>query len=226
MPTGFQAFNDGGNLQIDADYRNMLLIKSGQFTANNTTAAADAWYNQNITTWQNTTEFAMLAVRAVFPNKLVLTAGAWRNGMKIPNFFYPQGGESFTFQYYIYDLVAPNPAHTYGMQVFNPSGQLVYSALDFPLKIIDSIAVGAYTAPHTNVALMCCGGGYLVDDDGFDVETYFTRTWWSGASLGSETVHYTNPGAGGSTNGGLWGLDTQYAIVCDVTNVPLNYSRY
>ncbi|WCO82118.1 hypothetical protein vBPpSSYP_136 [Pseudomonas phage vB_PpS_SYP] len=224
MPTGFQAFNDGGNLQIDADYRNMLLIKSGQFTASNSQTSADAWYISMMNTWNNTTPFAMIAVKALYPNKLVLTPGSWKGGKKIPNFFFPQNGTS-TFQYYIYDLVPPNPAHTYGMQIFKENGELVYSALDYPLKIIDSINTdgGAYTAPIDNTALMCIGGGYFVDDDGVDVESTFTRTWWEGRSVKVEVVHYTNPGGSG---GGFWGQSTQWLMVCDVTNVPLNYSRY
>lgn len=227
MPTGFQSIGDAGIYQIDADYRNMLLIKSGQFTADNAATVRDAWFNDNVTTWQNTTQYAMMAVRAVSPNMLTLTAGAWRSGMKVPSFFYPQAGQSHTFQYYIYDLVGPNPAHTYGMQVFNPSGQLVYSALDHPLKIIAYTNVQAggnpfYTGPHSELAWMCTGGGYYIDEDGFDAESTFIRTYWIGNSLYANSITYTNP----SEQVSQLGLNNQYGVVVDVTNVPKNYSRY
>jgi len=230
VAAGITVYNDSNVVQVDESYRNMVLIKSGQFTANLSATHQDLWWSSLQTVWARTTPNAIMAVRTPYPG-LCLGPGSYRDGRKVCSFFYP-ANQTVTFQYYIYDLVSPSLSDRVGMQVFNSQSVLVYSAYDIPLRVIDyvdtrdkpSIVDVIYRAPHLNVAACCIAGGYMVDVDGVDVELSYARTYWSGLDFKGYTVNYVNdaPGAGPT---GYWGTGYQNFLMVDVSNVPLNYER-
>jgi hypothetical protein len=228
MTAGITVYNTGNIVQIDETYRNMVLLRSGQFTANLANTTADLWYKNFLQdTWVKTTKHAQLFVTCPNPG-ITMGAGSYRNGYKIPNFFYPQG-QSVTFQFYIYDLVGAALSDRVGLQIFDGAATLVYSAYDYPLRLIHHFRASGqgtgtlvYTAPHSNIAIASAGGGYAWDDDGVDSESFFTRLWTAGAQVHARTVSYTNPGGAG---GGGYGDPDPVVQVADISNVPLNYVR-
>lgn len=229
MTAGITVYNTNNIVQIDETYRNMVLIKSGQYTANDANTNADLWYLNLLTdVWMKTTPHAVLFIKAPSPG-ITLGPGSYRDGHKVCNFFYPQA-QSVTFQYYIYDLVGPALSDRVGLQIFDASSNLVYSAYDYPLRILsmfrhelDPISPTLiYTAPHANIALASAAGGYRYDDDGVDVQSFFKRTYISGANVYAHTVEYANPS---TTAVGFYGDTATTLMVLDTTSVPINYTR-
>lgn len=229
MTAGITVYNDTtGTIQIDETYRNMLLIRSGQFTASGAATAQDLWYTTFLSTWKRTTPFAMMAVRCEYPNMVTLGPGSYRDGLKICNFNYPQNGSAL-IQFYIYDLVGPALSDRLGMQIFDGGANLCYSAYDYPLRIVANTELGynpsglVYMGSHMGLAYAATGGGYYVDIDGIDIEETWMRTWWNGLGLYASSVKYTNDLPGPEL--GQFGLAEQRGIIVDVRNVPLTYER-
>lgn len=230
MTAGITVYNDNNTVQIDETYRNMVLLKSGQFTANRAATNQDLWWLSNQDVWTKTSPHAILAVRHPYPG-LVLGPGSYREGRKVCNFFYPPD-DTVTFQYYIFDLVGPALSDRVGMQVFDGNSNLIYSAYDFPLRVVQALntddATGQtsyiWQAPHTNIAVSAVAGGYYLDSDGIEWESWYSRTYWDGLFLRGYSVTYTNPG-GENDPQGQWGTTSQELLMIDVSNVPLNYLR-
>lgn len=231
MAAGITVYNDSNTIQVDGDYRNMLLVASGQFTANNQTSAQDLWYGQLLNIWRRLTPAGMLAVRCVSGFGINTTIGSYRGSIKICNFGYKRNTNT-SFQYYIFDNVNPISLSTSGLQVFNDLGELVYDAYDYPLKIVSVLDLGdppntntvVYTGPHSNLANACLSGGNEFSDDGQDGEEWTTWTLWSGQSLIARQ-DFNDQAGGGGQGIGTWGLRQQSAIIVDTTNLPLNYDR-
>jgi len=230
MPVGFEAINTSNVVQIDENYRNMVLLKSGQFTANDTTTAQDLWWINNQDVWTKTTANAIIAIRCPYPG-VVMGPGSYRSGLKVCNFLYPTG-DSVTIQYYIFDLVPPTNSDHVGMQIFDASGNLIYSAYDYPLRVIGyentefpTFPGNDYTYALSNgdFAVVGLGGGYTLDIDGIDAETSLVRTYSRGNLFYSYPVQYVNDAPGEAAEQ----IGTEYPayLFVDTSNVPLNYLR-
>lgn len=231
MPIGIQVTNTSGTIQVDDTYRNMLLVASGQFTVNNQTSDQDLWYTHLQNNVPILSANAMLVMRVVSSVGLSPQIGSYRGTRKVVNFGYIRNTQ-VTFQYYIYDLVAPTNS-LLGFQSFDVYGNLVYDAMDYPFKILATVMIelttpsqahAVYTAPHSNVAYGCLGGGNYFSDDGYDGESYICYTYFSGPTL--IAYHsYSDQAGGGGQGIGNWGDWRQYGVVVDVTNLPLNFRR-
>lgn len=234
MAAGIQVYNQSGFVQIDEQFKNYHLIRSGQFTASAAATNADLWWSTFYQdTWRYCTPFAMIALVAPAPG-LVASVGSMRSGVKMPNFLF-YGGGPITFQFYIFDLIPPAPSGA-GLQVYAPDASLVYDAASLQMRVLAQLrgiaqwpygqqyAKAFYTQPEGKpIAWVCTSGGYQYDDDGDDVEVYATYTYISGTSL----IGWTNYSLGGGAGiPGLYGNAEQQGLIIDTTYLPANYARY
>lgn len=226
MTAGIQIFNSSNIVQVDENYRNFLLVASGQFTASIANINSNAWWLQFQYIWTKLTSQAIMAVRTTTYPGLNLNIGSYRDGLKVCNFSFRTDQPPIPFQFYIYDNVPANNSNL-GMQVFNASGQLVYDAQDYPLKVvtaIDSEFGGlTYNGAHANLAYASSGGGYWFDCDGSDTEEVRCYTHWSGNTLVPNFLENIRDAGGDPL--GQYGRADQSGIIVDVTNVPTTFTR-
>lgn len=230
MIAGFETRNSSGTIQVDSTQRNYLLIKSGQFSWNARDMAntAKRWAAENPI---GQTGASILMVRSTNPGGVRPSTGSYIGARKYCNFGYTLL-DSGSFQYYIFDLVAPSLADRFGLQTFDEKGNLTYNALDYPLRILYTGRSGnahpttnlLYTAPHPNIAYGCFSGGKDVNHDDIDVECYYTYLRMAGSSVYTNVI-YDEYGSSDGMGVGNWGDAEMTVGIVDTTNIPLNWSR-
>lgn len=229
--SGLQTFSSvDQRIQVDTNNRTMLLLKSGQFTINDSTAAN--WVGEIADITGRMTAASLMCYRAPNPG-IHPTIGAYRNGNKLVNFTYLHGA-SVTFQYYIFDLLQANLSSRLGLQTFDTSGNLIFDAMDFPLKMmslvqseyIDGGHRVVYTAPHSNIAAGCLAGGSTVQFYETDSESRSMYMYNQGTQIIQWGLYDPNPeGWVSIPQYGSFGTNQMNSIVIDTTNIPLNYLR-
>ena len=136
MPAGFQAFNNGGMLQIDENYVNLGLIAKGQLTPS--TATPDGQVGAFKMAEVSVTGVApIIAVRANYAVALgdVRQSGSTWTFRLCVNTTTDWDGTALT--YYIFDQVPP-VAHGVGLQVFRGDGVCTF---DSNYKYFNPVAV-------------------------------------------------------------------------------------
>lgn len=230
MPAGVQIMNQQGVVQVDSSYRNYLLLKSGQFSLGTypDPTAVTRWIAEQPPVQ---TAHSLLLVQApgwgIRP-----TTGSYVGGRKLCNFGFLKNSPP-SFQYYIFDLVPPNSADKFGLQVFDKSGQIIYNALDYPLKIVKvartlrvfNVPQVVYTSPYVEVAYGSLSGGKFtsVDADGSEINLTFLST--DGNKVMSRWFDDNNGDTAGIGFDGNFGDDIMTVAVADVRGIPLNWSR-
>lgn len=228
---GLQTFSTvDQRVQVDTNNRTMLMLKSGQFTINNNTAGS--WVNEIANITGRMTAATLMCYSAPSPG-IHPSIGAYRNGNKLINFTYLKGA-SVTFQYYIFDLLQANLSSRLGLQTFDASGNLIFDAMDFPLKMmgliqseyIDATPRVVYTAPHSNIAVGCLGGGATVQFYEQDSESRTVYMYTQGTQVAQWGLYDPNPeGWISIPQYGSFGSNQMNSIVIDTTNLPKNYLR-
>lgn len=225
MEEGFQTRNTKGVIQVDSKDRNFLLIKSGQFTFDGR-YPVDLWERWKAEQPNGQTAASIMLVRTADGRSMRPTTGGYIDGKKFCNFGYIRS-DANTFQYYMFDLVAPSLSDTLGLQTFDAKGNLSYNALDYPLRIMyasrqyrDTV----FTAPHSNFAYGVLSGGKDVNNDAVDVECYYTYIYAQGNTVKVDVIYdeFGNPEGAGVGN---YGDAQSTIIIADVTNIPKNWSR-
>lgn len=231
MTVGLNTFTDTGLVQVDTNNRTMLLLKSGQYTANDANTAADLWYKQQADIAGRMTNRALLLVRSGSPG-LNLSIGTNRGQQKLMNFRYPRGN-SIPFQYYIFDVMPASNAAKFGLQSFDESGNIIYDAMDYPMKILGVINTGnnttpthrvVFTAPHGNIAVGCLGGGFEISSSEYDAYTFAAYHYVSGSTI-RMWYNYDQDPSGISIGLGSYGTAYGNHIIVDTSALPLNYLR-
>lgn len=228
MNSGLQTFSVDNQVQVDTNHRTMLLLKSGQFTADD----SRSWLNEIADIQGRMTNAGMMCVNA--PNHGIgLSNGTQIKGDKVPTFSYIKHS-SITFQYFIFDMLGPSNSSTFGLQSFDEQGGLVYDALDYPMKILASKTLRdyvtaqhrvVYVAPHANIAYGCLGGGksYNVFDES---ETWSRFLYSTGNIVYNWDIYDPNPESAIAFPAfGGYGNTTMGVIIIDTTNYPKNYLR-
>jgi len=129
MPTGLQVKNDDGEINIDEEYRNFSLKTQGTATIGTTNIGGSvALYNAQIQVTNCTSP--ILALRATTSVSVV---GTQVSGSTYTFDVY-SNTSNHTFNYYVFD-VPTAPADTFGLQVFNSSGDLVFHSSNKHMKI-------------------------------------------------------------------------------------------
>lgn len=225
MEEGFETRNTQGVIQVDSKDRNYLLVKSGQFTFDGR-YPADIQQRWSAEQPNGQTAASLMLVRTADGRSMRPSTGGYINGRKQCNFGYLRT-DSNTFQYYIFDLVAPSLSDRFGLQTFDAKGNLSYNALDYPLRIMfASHQYGAtvFTAPHSNFAYGVLSGGKDVNNDGYDIECYYTYIFAQGNTV---KINYMYDDLGDPEGAGIgnYGDAQSTIIIADVTNIPKNWSR-
>lgn len=145
MPTGLQVKNDNGDICIDEEYRNFTLKTSGSATIGTTNinapSAAYAIYIAEISVSSCTSP--SIALRATTDYVSVIGTEVTGSTYK---FVVASNTSNFSFDYWVFD-VAALPADTFGFEVYNSSGDLVFHSSNKALRV-----VGAYDASGTGAS--------------------------------------------------------------------------
>jgi hypothetical protein len=137
---GFQAYTADGKLQFDADLISYGFTGKGNATAVRTVISN---YPYMIATVNVTSAiYPLIFLRGDRPFHLLSvskSSSSWEFRYSVP----PDGAASFVFDYYVFDKMGIGGS--YGLELYNASGQLTFTANQSPLHLI---YVGM--APGTN----------------------------------------------------------------------------
>ena len=161
MAVGLSIYNDANTLQIDSDYRNLMLVSKKTYT-------------NNMVIDQEGVIFALSGFGALEDRSNSLRA-------------YTQG----TVTVYGFALIDTIPSERLGLEVFDASGKLCYSSSSKPLRVLDMISGSYLSASSPTVSkaygvnqcAVIIGQPYLAWREGgkYKVGSYFIET--SGGSV-------------------------------------------
>lgn len=233
VSVGLQTFSSiDQRAQVDTNNRTLLLLKSGQFTASDSSTVMDAWFNEQADIASRLTSAALLCVRCPYPG-LHPSIGSHRGGKKLVNFYYLRGG-AVTFQYYIYDNLQPILGSRLGVQSFDGDGNLIYDSNDYPMKMLglfmdaggNPAARLKYSASHSNIAVANLSGGYQFSIFEDSAESWSSYLYMNGSNIYQYDVYDPESGAFAGVPGyGNYGITIMNNLVIDTTNTPSNYTR-
>lgn len=113
MAAGLTVYNTAGTIQIDENYRNMMVANSG--TNGAPTATNISW--------------PLCAIRST---SLVLAFNLTNTSTAT----YTVWGGGTGYSWYVFDLRV-TPSTNVGLQVFNPTGELIFDSGQKPMRIVD-----------------------------------------------------------------------------------------
>lgn len=162
MPVGFQSFNDGNFIQIDADYKNYEFRQKGGFTIGPSNLANGGSNLGTVTVTVtgtapiiaiNCDQFCYASIRSISGNSFT---------------FEIYNGNNFNIggTFFIFDASSPNPASNTGMQIFDGAGNLVFDAQKKYMKVLEyfsppgSNADETHSYPGKTTAFVMCDYGY------------------------------------------------------------------
>lgn len=168
---GLQIINTGNTFQIDQDYRNLCLRQKGTaVTSANLPAGGGSYASFNVTGLTSPI-IAVGGPLAAVPQTYWDSANS-RHGFLLSS----AGGIGTSIPYYIFDVPA-ELGSTYGFQVRNAAGQLIFDALQPPLRVR-----GFYVNANANVSSLASGRTYavahaLLGFRAFTIETLYARLY-------------------------------------------------
>lgn len=223
MPAGIEIRNDGGNLQIDGEIRNLMLGGkwSGATTASLQFTTTGGTPLQRILTPSFASDCPVLAVRCDSP---IANMGAVRDQ--------PNGTASYEFLVY---STTPVPITFYafelqksansgcGLQVFDGAGQLVFDAAQKQFRVESYIVSGGgvHNLPAGKTYAMVlsdlCGSFTQPSPPSqpWPLHTIFARNAGSAVAV-EQITHHCPPTWAGASQGFYSGA--LQAVVIDVTN--------
>ena len=137
MPVGLQVKNDDGYLQIDENYRNFTVKTSGTGTTGVTSiGGTNPIYVSQITA--TTCTFPMISIRST--SSYVSVIGTEVNGSTY-TFSVASNSSSTSFNYWIFDVATP-PVDTFGLEIYNSNGDLVFHSSNKAMRIVTSYDAG------------------------------------------------------------------------------------
>jgi hypothetical protein len=150
MEAGLQVFNTSNIIQVDALYKNYRLLSHGFVTI--TYANSDMNPNTAYVEGIVTVSGAQNPMIALSVN---VNIRSWREQVSADTFRFRFTVDAlgttprpFDAEYYVYDAPPPAPTSTgFGLQVYNPSGQVVYDSVFGYMRVLGVIAQNA-TFPY------------------------------------------------------------------------------
>jgi len=154
MPAGFQAWGDGNFVQVDENYRNMMLTRAGYYTGEFSVYAAQT---------------SIIAYRPTDGATVKMEYQRW-SGSTREHRMSTNGG----CYVYIFDFAAPQAGGA-GIEVFDGTGNLVFSSNNDYMKVVaqfdTTAAYNGVSVPDTNwgrncaVAPMAMSSGFVLVGD-------------------------------------------------------------
>lgn len=231
MPTGLQVKNDNGDICIDEEYRNLVVKTSGSATIGTTninTGGAYAIYTVDIVV--SNCVSPLIATRAI--TDYVSIIGTQVSGSTY-TFTVASNTSNFSFDYWVFDVINTTPADTFGLVVYNSSGDIVFHSSSKALRI-----AGVYDASGTGAtanATLASGKTYAVIQgaNGFRSRNRLViSTWrytsycagakWSGTDL---YVPYPSIGTTMPTNAPLK-IDHSTSASPDAEYIPAQVPKF
>ena len=144
MPAGFQSINNSNALQIDGEYSNLSLIRSGSVTPVKDNGYGSGPNTYNATVFCNPAAGEIVAVSSINNFTLYWTTS--------DSHVYRVNGNA-EFKYYVFAKVTASGAN-FGMQVFKASGEISYCATWRPFNVAGVISSAqSFTAGRSYAAI-------------------------------------------------------------------------
>ncbi|MBV6853746.1 hypothetical protein P2C08_14090 [Xanthomonas perforans] len=137
MPAGLQIINSNGFIQIDETYRNLHFKRKGTATTN---VVAPGVAGNSSVQIQISDVNAMMLI-AVRCSSLVSMTSYNINGSTVTVGLVVNARVGATVDWYAFDTAPQAAAATYGLQVFNASGQIVFDSAHSPMRVVDTYQV-------------------------------------------------------------------------------------
>jgi hypothetical protein len=186
MPSaGLQIINDGGSFQIDQTYRNLCLRQKGTAVTSSTLSSGSSYASFNVTGL--TSPIIAIGGSATASVQTYWDAPNSRHGFLIS----ANGAVGTSVPYYIFDVPTELGA-TYGFQVRDASGVLLFDATQPPLRVR-----GFYRNQSANVSSLASGRTYAIAHVklGFravTLEALFTRMYGTVPTTNGFNMNYIN----------------------------------
>lgn len=145
MPAGFQCFNDGSFIQIDADYKNYEFSQKGTFTIGPSNLASGGSSLGTVTVTVNGS-FPVLAINCA---ELCYASLKSRSGQTFTFEIYNGNNYNISGEYFVFDASNANSAGNVGMQIFNASAELVYDTNKKYMRVLDYFSPAGASADET-----------------------------------------------------------------------------
>lgn len=154
MAEGIQIFNDSGILTIDSTYQNLALVSTGSVWCNTfhlgcKTGDVSITGKNPILGFQSTLGVTII-VRSKVGNTFTFRV-------------YVDTQNDVSINYWVYDSQDDPSPTNFGLQIFNPSGQLCFDAARKYLRVLQYFNSGTgNTYPGKNVVAIPCCFSYAV----------------------------------------------------------------
>jgi len=186
MPAGFYSKTDGGVFQIDGTYRNLFLRYKTTLTT--TSAFGGGMFTGSLTSVANygSVANAVIAVRCSYG------ATVYYNSPSTHDFqIAVQGPIGTTVDVYVFGEPAAAGA-SYGLQVWNDSGQLVFDALQKPMRVVGQLVTptlgSTISTPSGRTCACVIHGGFYADVQNAGPGTWAYYVLRFGARISGTTV--------------------------------------
>lgn len=147
MAYGLELINDLGSLSITEKYRNPILAQSGNMTTQtlsngtNFSSYAEVSYTRN-----SLAELPILAIRPSGATALLGIADS--DTLTWTWIFYSTLAAGQSIPYWLFADEEPVDADSWGMHIFDASGNRIYSTAEKPMRMID---LNTPTVPNTSI---------------------------------------------------------------------------
>lgn len=143
MPLGLEVYNDDGVFQIDNKYKNLVLVKKTTFTlqpaATNTIQYLNAAYRFTAAASAN-----VIAISCPKNQKVnIFKAGGL-------SYYFSTISAATTVTVYEFSKISNTPAGNYGLVVYNDAGELIFDALQKPMRVVAATALEMWN-PTTQI---------------------------------------------------------------------------
>lgn len=221
MSQGLEVTNDSGAFQITESFRNYHLVESGTFSVTGT-SSPHTFTRSSLTA-------PLLALRST-SNRVGQSSGTFSSGNLSTVIQGPMGTSAQTVSFWLFDVATSNPV-SFGLEVSNSAGALIYSSGIAPLRIIATVnvsgftnATATYASGRTYAAIQTVSGHAQDTTDlgfGYQNRSCMGMASWSSATIDARR-NFTDTLIQDEINENVPGLEfTGQApgwIIVDVTN--------
>lgn len=223
MGVGFQAFNSSGVFQVDGEYANPSLLRKGSAAS-----VFDSAYNRGTLTLSIAPD-EILAVACSSAHVAIVARSATSVVIHTDQ---AAGGDVISYWIFGAGAIASSTS-TFGMQVFNSAGQLIFDAQKKPLSVVQKLSGGSSGGVNVTLtsgktyAVMVQQARIQYDRGKSDVDYGTVRMWVDSVKVAANVVYVQQKlildydGQVSSSSGweGFWDNSvTSQHVIIDVTN--------
>lgn len=186
MPVGLQVINNNNKIQIDENYKNLVLRGKGSSVAS---TAHYKGFRVDVVLTANT---PMLAWKVSGTAKAAIL-NVKKSGNQYTYRFWATA--QVTIQWYLFDVASEVAATNYGFEVFNSVGERVYSSNQRPLRVVDVVNQRLdYTQSPDRTISVPTGKNYAVIQGPLCFDHQIYEIWGGGLAESIETFDLFSAG--------------------------------